>query len=136
MRILNYFATTLPLLFAAMFSSPSTQAADFNGAWATDASVCSKVLVKKDDKVSLTPDAELYGGGLIVEGSRVTGTFQNCRIKSRKDDGANFHFVAACSTGVMVSELQVTAELVGDDKMTLSVAGPVSIETTYVRCSL
>jgi len=57
------------------------------------------VLVKKDNKVSLTPDAELYGGGLIVEGNRIAGTFQNYSIKSRKHDGANVHFIAACSTG-------------------------------------
>ena len=132
----NYFTPVLLVLLAIVSLSPSAQAVDINGAWASDSSVCSKVFVKINNKISITPDAELYGGGLIIEGNRATGTFQNCNIKSMKDDGANVHLIAACSTGVMVSDLEITVKVIGGNQITVSPAGPVSIETSYVRCQL
>jgi hypothetical protein len=53
-----------------------------------------------------------------------------------RDDGTNVHLIAACSTGVMVSDLQFTAKVVGDNQITLSSSGPVNMETPYVRCPL
>jgi hypothetical protein len=122
----------LVLLGTASFSH-SIQAADLNGAWASDASVCSKVFVKNGTKISFTPDAELYGAGLIVEGNRATGAFQKCKIKSMKDDGVNVHVIAACSTGVMVSDAQFTVKIIGDNQITLS---STNMEAPLVRCAL
>jgi hypothetical protein len=124
------------VLIATASFSPSAQAVDLNGAWASDASVCKKVFVKNNNKISLTPDSELYGGGLIVEGNRAIGAFQKCTIKSMKNDGVNVHLIAACSTGVMVSDVQLTVKVVGDNQITLNSAEPVNIETPYVRCAL
>src|SRR5262245_33328273 len=132
----NDFAPALLVLLAGVSLSPSTHAADINGAWASDASVCSKVFVKNNNRISFTPDAELYGGGFIVEGKRASGTFQKCNIKSMEDDAANVHLIAACSDGVMVSTLKFTVKLVGDNQITLSSTGPVNMENPYVRCPL
>jgi hypothetical protein len=135
MRISNLFALALLVLLADASFSRSTRAADLSGAWASpDASVCSKVFVKNNDRTSFTPEAELYGGGFIVEGNRATGTFQKCTIKSMKDDGANIHLIAACSTGVMVSDVQFTLRIVGDNQIMLSMPPPDNLETPYVRC--
>ena len=125
------------LALLVVLSLPSSiEAADFNGNWASDGSVCSKVFVKKDGKVSFTPDAELYGAGLIVEGNQATGTFQKCTIKSMKNDGGEIHLIAACSTGVMVSDVPVTVKFVGEDQISLTQGGPDSFETPFVRCRL
>ena len=51
-----------------------------------------------------------------------------------KNEGAAIQVIAACSTGVMVSDLEIVVQMIGDDKMTLSPAGPVNVETAYVRC--
>jgi hypothetical protein len=130
----NSFAPALLALLAAVSFSGSTEAADIDGAWASDASVCSKVFVKNNNRTSFAPDAELYGGGFIVEGNRATGTFQKCNIKSMKSEGANVHLIAACSDGVMVSDLQFNVKVVGDDRITVSSTGPVNMENSYVRC--
>jgi hypothetical protein len=130
----NNFTPALLVLLAAVSLSPSSDAADINGAWASDPSVCSKVFVKNGNRISFAPDAELYGGGFIVEGNQATGTFQKCNIKSKKDDGANVHLIAACSDGVMVSNVQLSVKLVGDNQITVSSAGPVNMENPYVRC--
>ena len=131
------FAPALLVLMGAISLSPATHAADISGAWASDPSVCSKVFVKNNNRISFAPDAELYGGGFIVEGERATGTFQKCNIKSMKNDGTNVHLVAACSDGVMVQDLQFTVKRVGDNQITVSTAGPVNnMENPYVRCPL
>jgi hypothetical protein len=127
---------SLMVLLAAACFSPSVHAADLSGAWANDASVCNKVFVKSNNKISFTPDSELYGGGFLIEGNRASGTLQKCSIKSIKDDGTNIHLTAACSTGVMVSDLQYTIKVVGKDQITVSLAGPVNTESPYVRCPL
>jgi hypothetical protein len=133
MQTSKAFATVAALLTATVVSS---QAADMDGAWASDATVCGNVFVKKDNKVSLAPDSELYGGGLIVEGNRVTGSFQKCNIKSLKREGETVHLIASCSTGVMISDLQVTITILGDNQISLSPAGPVDTTSFYVRCPL
>jgi hypothetical protein len=136
MSISNCFALALLVVLATESFSPSAHAADISGAWASDPSVCSKVFVKHNNRISFAPDAELYGGGFIVEGNRATGTFQKCNIKSMKNDGANVHLIAACSDGVMVSDLQFTVKHVGANQITVSSAGPVNMENPYVRCPL
>jgi hypothetical protein len=129
----KYFATVLALLTTTAFSS---QAADMDGAWASDATVCSNVFVKKNNKVTFTHESELYGGGLIIEGNRVTGSFQKCNIKSLERDEDTAHLIASCSTGVMVSDLQVIVKRVGDNQISLSPVGPVETAISYVRCPL
>src|SRR5262245_4087662 len=124
----NCFAPALLGLVAAICVCPSTHADDISGAWASDPSVCGKVFVKNNNRISFAPDAELYGGGFIVDGNQATGTFQKCRIKSLKSDGADVRLIAACSDGVMVQDLQVTVKRVTDNQITVSSTGPVSME--------
>jgi hypothetical protein len=132
----NYFAPTLLAALVTLCGSPLAHGADLNGAWASDASVCNKVFVKTDNRISFAPDAELYGGGFLVEGNRATGTFQKCSIKSMKDDGTDVNLLASCSTGVEVSNLKFTVKVVGHDQITVSSNGAVNITTPYVRCPL
>jgi hypothetical protein len=131
----SYFAGSSLALVAVLSWVPSARAGDLNGAWASDASVCSKVFVSNNGKISFTPDAELYGAGLIIEGNRAQGALQNCKIKSMKHDGAEIRLTAACSTGVMVSDLEFTVIFTGNDQMTVGSAGPVGMETPLVRCA-
>lgn len=133
---LNDFASALLAMFATVSVASATQAADLNGAWASEPSACSKVFVKNAKGVSMTPDSELYGGGFIVEGNRATGTFQKCNIKSLKREGNDVHLIAACSTGVMVTDLPFIVKFVGDDKISVISTGAVTIENAYVRCPL
>ena len=132
----NYFAPALLAVLTTLSFSASTHAADLNGAWASDASVCGKVFVKSNNRISFAPDAELYGGGFLIEGSQATGTFQKCKIKSMKNEGAEVHLVAACSTGVEVSNLSFTVKVVGRDQITVNSNEAVDITTSYVRCSM
>jgi len=53
--------------------------------------------------------------GVIIEGNRVTGSFQKCNIKSLKRGGNIVDLIASCSTGVMVSDLQIMIKREGDN---------------------
>jgi hypothetical protein len=112
------------------------RAADLNGAWAQDGTVCSKVFMKGGNKILLTPNAELYGSGVLIEGKQATGSFQKCRVKSSRTDGNVLRILAACSTGVMVSDTEVTVKVVDENNITLTLEGPDPIEHSLVRCSM
>ena len=128
--------TMAALLVGSVSVSLSAHADEIDGAWANDASVCSQVFTKTNNKVSFTPNSELYGGGLLIEGKRAIGTFEKCNIKSIKRDGANVRVVASCSTGVMAEETEATIKIIDKDNITVSVAGPVNTQTPFVRCPM
>lgn len=116
--------------------SASTQAADLNGAWTNDASACGEVFTKENNKLAFKQDADLHAGGLIVQGKQITGTFQKCTVKSLHDDGSNVQVIAACSDGVVVSDVAFDVKISGENRMTLSSKKPVPVEMSYVRCSM
>ena len=127
-----------PLVLSVLLvtQSASTQAADLNGAWATDASTCGKVFTKESNKLAFKQDADVYAGGLIVQGKQVTGTFQKCTVKSFHNDGSDVKVIASCSDGVAVSDVAFDVKISGENSMTLSSKEPVPVEMPYVRCQL
>jgi hypothetical protein len=128
------FASPPLVLLVCLCSAPSTWATDLTGAWASDLSACGKVFEKRGDTISLAPTAELFGGGVLIEPEKATGSFQKCKLKSIHRDGATIHVTAACSTGVMVSEMKFDVKIVGENQITISPRGPVETEVPLVRC--
>jgi hypothetical protein len=124
----------LSLLLVAQ--SASTLAADLSGAWTIDTASCSKVFTKKNNEIAFQPDADLNAGGLIVQGGRITGTFQKCTVKSMHNDGSDVKVIAACSDGVAVSDVAYDVKFSGENNITISSKQPVPVEMLYVRCSL
>lgn len=115
-RAISRVSVLITLLAAAcIIPQSSIYAADLNGAWATDASSCSKVFVKKGNVVSFQQDSDQYGGGFILEGDKVRGQMQTCNIKVRKQDGSAIHILAACATDIMASNVQLSARIVDDN---------------------
>ena len=126
----------LVLLVLLVTQSASTQAADLNGAWTDNASACSQVFTKENNKLAFKQDADLHAGGLIVEGKQITGTFQKCTVKSLHDDGSNVQVIASCSDGVAISDVAYDVKITGENSITLSSMKPVPVEMSYVRCSM
>jgi len=126
----------LVLLTLLVMQSASTQAADLNGAWTIDASACSQMFTKENNKLAFKQDADLHAGGLIVQGKKITGTFQKCTVKSLHDDGTNVRVIASCSDGVAISDVTFDVTISGENRITLSSKEPVPMETPYVRCSM
>jgi len=116
--------------------SASIQAADLNGAWTINTASCDQVFTKENNKLAFKQDADLHAGGLIIQGKQITGTMGKCTIKSLHDDGSNMKLIAACSDGVMVSDVAYDVKISGENNMTLSQKEPVPVEMRYVRCQL
>ena len=112
----------------------SVFATDLNGAWATDASVCNKVFVKKGENVSFAQDSDQYGGGFILEGNKARGQMQSCTIKARKEEGNVIHMIAACATDIMTSNIQFSAKVVDDNTITRIFPGMPEFSINYSRC--
>jgi len=110
-------------------------AIDLNGPWATDASVCNKVFVKKGDTISFGQDSDQFGGGFIMEGNKVRGQMQTCTIKARKEDGNTVHFLAACASDIMASNIQFSARVIDDNTIARIFPGmPDELSIKYSRC--
>lgn len=126
----------LVLFVLLVAQSAATLAADLNGAWTVDASACGAMFTKENNRLAFKPDADLHAGGMIVEGKRITGTFQKCTVKSLHDDGANVRVIAACSDGVAVSDTAFDVTITGENNITLSTKQPVPVEMLYSRCRM
>ena len=126
----------LVLLALLVTQSASTQAGDLNGAWTDDASACSQIFTKENNKLAFKQDADLHAGGLIVQGKQITGTFQKCTVKSLHDDGSNVQVIASCSDGVAVSDVAYDVKITGENSIKLNSMKPVPVEMSYVRCSM
>lgn len=112
-------------------------ATDLSGAWATDASVCNKVFVKRGSEISFQQGSDEFGGGFILEGNRVRGQMQTCNIKARKEDGNAVHMLAACANDIIASNVQFSARIVDDNTIVRVFPGmPEELGIRYSRCSM
>jgi hypothetical protein len=112
----------------------SVHAADIDGAWANDLSVCSKIFVKKNSGVSMAGNADFFGSGFIIDGKEIKGKMATCHIKTRKQDGPVVQLLTDCSTDIAVSTNQFSLRMDGKNKMTRFFPGMPGIEMTYFRC--
>ncbi len=111
------------------------RAADITGAWASDASNCNKIFVKRGNSVSLAEAADLYGSGFVVEGRKIRGRAATCDIKTMKEDGSTVHLLAACATDIMLSNVQFTLKVIDQDRLMRLFPGMPEIQMRYERCT-
>ena len=114
----------------------SAQTADFYGLWASDPSVCNKIFVKKGDEFRFANDADLYGGGFIIDSDGIRGKIASCKIKARKEDGDTMHLLASCATDIMFSDNQFSLEIVDQNTIARVFPGMPELNTNYFRCQL
>jgi hypothetical protein len=119
-------------------SSESAGAFDLTGAWAPSADQCNKVFARKGraNQVVFTTFSGIYGGGSIAEPNRLRGKFENCSIKSRKDDGQNINILVGCASSIMLSNVQFVLKAIDDDSVTRMFPGIEGMEVTYHRCKI
>jgi hypothetical protein len=129
------------LLLAAAFTAGSgllspreVNAFELSGAWATNEEQCAKVFVRKGGKIGFSEMSDVYGGGFIVDGDEIVGKFARCRIKARKNDGANINLIAACATDIMLSSVQFSLKELDSNSVVRMFPGIEEMEIRYHRC--
>ena len=128
-------AALVALLFGSLLTlTGRVDAVELNGAWAGDADQCAKVFVRQGGKLGFTEMSDVYGGGFIIDGDQIVGKFARCRIKARKDDGANVNLVAACATDIMLSSVQFSLKELDANSIVRLFPGMEDMEIRYHRC--
>ena len=115
----------------------SANAFDLDGAWTTDDSNCGKVFVKKNNKISMTRNADVFGGGFIIDGDQIRGQAKTCKITSRKEEGGVLHLIASCTTDIAVLDSQeVSAKIKFDNRITRIYPSFPEMGVSFYRCKL
>jgi hypothetical protein len=128
-------AASVGLLFGSLLTLAGRgDAVELNGAWAGDANQCAKVFVRQGEKLGFTEMSDVYGGGFIIDGDQIVGKFARCRIKARKNDGANVNLVAACATDIMLSSVQFSLKELDANSIARLFPGIEDMEIRYHRC--
>jgi hypothetical protein len=113
----------------------SANAFDLNGGWTTDASNCAKVFVTENNRMSMTRNSAVYGGGFIVQGDDIRGQTRTCKIISRNEDGGVLNLIATCSTEIAVlGRQQLSLKIDADDRVTQIFSSHPEMATSYYRC--
>jgi hypothetical protein len=125
-------ASSIPLLPQVV------KAFELTGAWATSAEQCSKVFARKGraKQIGFTNFSGVYGGGFIADADRLRGKFESCLIKSRKESGQTVNLVAACASGIMLSNVQFFLKVIDDDTISREFPGIEGMDVEYHRCRI
>ena len=130
-------------LYALLFCcwpllTSQAQAFDLNGAWATNEDQCSKVFVKKADKISFAQFSEEFGGGFVANGNDVRSKTAQCTIKSRKETGDTIDFQAACASEIMATSVNLRLKILDANSVSRIFTDPdmAGMDLTFYRCSM
>jgi hypothetical protein len=121
---------------ACLLCTAEARAADIDGAWVSNASVCDQVFEKRGDTISISNTSEAHGSGFIIDGNRLRGKLVDCEIKTRRQEGPVVHLIAACATDVALSYVQFSLRKDGEDRITRVFPGIPELQLSYVRCRL
>ena len=117
-------ACSFGLLVAA-----SARAADINGAWVSNVSVCARAFDTKDNNIVIY-DASAF----VIDDKSIRGKSAMCDIKSRKDDGQFVRLLVKCPADI--AENQFNLRIDGANKLTRIFPGMPQMNKSYVRCRL
>ena|SRR2546429_3345155 len=134
MRLAKLVARTAIVCAAFVFLARSAHAIDLTGLWATNADACDRVFATKGNKTSFRQDSDMYGSGFIIEGRRIRGRTANCTVTKTKEDNDVVHMLASCATDIMLSNVQFSVKVLGENKISRIFPGIEGMELMYYRC--
>lgn len=126
--------TVTALICTSIALSGHASAFDLNGAWAGDADNCTKVFTRKGSQMAFSDNSDVYGSGFIIEGDQIIGKSGRCRIRARKDNGANINLIAACASDIISQSMQFSLKEVDANTITRVFPGIDGMEINFSRC--
>ena len=132
----RFAALAATLLATAVMLPTRAGAFDLNGAWSTDADLCSRVFTKKDNQIGFAELSDLFGSGFIVDGNRVKGKAAQCTIDSRKQEGESIELSAACASSIMTQNLKFNLKIIDDNTVNRIFDEIPGMTQRYTRCNL
>lgn len=135
MPLAKCFAACVLGCLLAAFPGVRSSALELVGAWVMEGSECDQMFVKKDSGLALVEDSELFGGGFVIEGDRLTSALANCQIKGRRQSGDELHVTALCTTRTITSSLHFALKVIDQNTILRFSPSIPGIETKYTRCA-
>ena len=124
------------MLASGLVLSSFAHAEDISGLWATDGSQCDKIFTKAGASYAFAKESDIYGSGFIIDGRKIISQMAKCDIKTRKQDGEVTHLILGCATDVMMSNVQASFKMIGNDRIVRIFPGVSDMEIPYERCAL
>ena len=121
-------------LVSLPFATSRSQAADFDGLWATNPEACKDIFAKRGNDVVFSDKADMYGSGFIMSGKTIRGKIAVCKIQSLKKTGNTANIRAACATDISVSTNNFGLRMIDENKIIRSIPGVPELDTSYFRC--
>ena len=109
-------------------------ATDLTGAWSTDQDACSKMFAARSGKISFRNNADVFGGGFIVDGQRIRGPAASCKVTKTVENDNLVHMIASCATDIMLSTVQFSVKVLDENKISRIYPGVEGMEMIYYRC--
>jgi hypothetical protein len=134
MTVLPKLALATAITAGCLLSPLGANAFELTGAWATSADQCTKVFVRQGAKLGFAEMSDIFGGGFIVDGNEIIGKFARCRIKTKKESGANINLIAACASDIMLSTVQFNLKELDANSLVRLFPGIEDMEIRYHRC--
>ena len=133
--ILRSVCVGILLFCACVLFNFSANAFDLNGYWSSEASNCDKIFERKNNRVSFTHNAEVFGDAFIAEGDRLINPGNVCKITNRKEANGILHLIASCTTKIAVLGAQeLSARIDNDNQITRIFPSFPQIGIPYFRC--
>ena len=128
------FGSTTCLLLVSFAYALDVNGTNLNGTWANNVQVCPQLFEKKNNRISMTENADFYGSGFIIEGNEVRGKLDRCRVTSQKQVGDKTYFQAQCVTDIAAGPGQLAMRLDSNDKLTRFFPNMPGMDMSYFRC--
>jgi hypothetical protein len=135
-RFRHAAASRLILICTLLILPGQARSTDLTGAWASSADHCDKVFKKNKTRITFMRDSDVYGAGFVADGNQLRGRTARCTIKSRKQVGDTLNLLTACSTDIMLQNVEFTVKFLDDNKISRLFPGMEGMEITYYRCVL
>jgi hypothetical protein len=135
-RFRHAAASRLILICTLLILPGQARSTDLTGAWASSADHCDKVFKKNKTRITFMQDSDVYGAGFVADGNQLRGRTARCTIKSRKQVGDTLNLLTACSTDIMLQNVEFTVKFLDDNKISRLFPGMEGMEITYYRCAL
>jgi hypothetical protein len=129
-------ASRLILICTVLMLPVQAWAIDLTGAWASDASQCGKIFKKNKNGITFQRDSDVYGAGFVADGTQLKGRAAKCTIKTKKQAGDTTLLLTACSTDIMLQNVEFTVKFLDDNKISRLFPGMEGMEITYYRCTM
>jgi hypothetical protein len=135
-RFRHAAASRLILICTLLILPGQARSTDLTGAWASSADHCDKVFKKNKTRITFMQDSDVYGAGFVADGNQLRGRTARCTIKSRRQVGDTLNLLTACSTDIMLQNVEFTVKFLDDNKISRLFPGMEGMEITYYRCAL